>query len=70
MACWHWAPGGCRNFGCDWLPCPCPQVSLYTSDIRGAGTDDNISIELHGDKVRVGGATMRLLKAYMRPPGT
>lgn len=26
---------------------------LSCSDVRGAGTDANISIELHGDKVRV-----------------
>ncbi|KAG2450199.1 hypothetical protein HYH02_000301 [Chlamydomonas schloesseri] len=26
------------------------EVTMYTSDIRGAGTDDNISVELHGDK--------------------
>eukprot|EP00955_Chlamydomonas_euryale_P026240 277215-Chlamydomonas_euryale.AAC.1 len=28
-----------------------PQVNVYTSDIRGAGTDANVDIEIHGDKV-------------------
>jgi hypothetical protein len=27
------------------------EVTVYTSDIRGAGTDANVSIELHGAKV-------------------
>lgn len=34
------------------------EVSIYTSDLRGAGTDDNVSIELLGDKVRLAWGTM------------
>ncbi len=30
------------------------QVATYTSDIRGAGTDANVYIELHGDKGFIG----------------
>ncbi|KAG2499991.1 hypothetical protein HYH03_002273 [Edaphochlamys debaryana] len=30
------------------------RVAVYTSDIRGAGTDANVFIELHGDKAFVG----------------
>jgi hypothetical protein len=30
------------------------EVAVYTSDIRGAGTDANVFIELHGDKGSVG----------------
>jgi hypothetical protein len=29
------------------------ELSVYTSDIRGAGTDSNVSIQLCGDKVGV-----------------
>ncbi|KXZ56858.1 hypothetical protein GPECTOR_1g774 [Gonium pectorale] len=34
------------------------EVTVYTSDIRGAGTDDNISIELHGDKASTSTLTL------------
>ncbi|GLC44364.1 hypothetical protein PLESTF_000049800 [Pleodorina starrii] len=34
------------------------EVTIYTSDIRGAGTDDNISIELHGDKASSSAMTL------------
>eukprot|EP00798_Chlamydomonas_sp_ICE-L_P018432 gene18432-24908_t len=30
------------------------RVYVYTSDIRGAGTDANVSIEIHGDKAFIG----------------
>ncbi|PNH12713.1 Lipoxygenase y domain-containing protein 1 [Tetrabaena socialis] len=33
-------------------------LSVYTSDIRGAGTDDNISVELHGDKASTAAMTL------------
>jgi hypothetical protein len=37
------------------------EVTVYTSDIRGAGTDSNISIEVWGDKVRPIRTTMQML---------
>lgn len=30
------------------------EITMFTSDIRGAGTDSNVSIELHGDKDKTG----------------
>ena len=32
----------------------CNRVAVYTSDLRGAGTDANVSVEIHGDKGFVG----------------
>lgn len=30
------------------------EITVFTSDIRGAGTDSNVSVELHGDKDKTG----------------
>lgn len=34
------------------------KISVYTSDIRGAGTDANVFIELHGSEGSVGKNTL------------
>ncbi|GFR41097.1 hypothetical protein Agub_g1741 [Astrephomene gubernaculifera] len=34
------------------------EVTIYTSDLRGAGTDDNISIELHGSQASTSALTL------------